>query len=141
MTWIPWSGLLISLAATIILSFFHFFGPWGMKYWEKDGHWFRSFAGGVAVAFVFLHMLPELVEQKEPIGNLLARVHWLTPLGDLAIFIAALVGFLIYYGLEILAERQSESSANNVYWLHLATFCLYNFLITYTMTLRVVTGR
>jgi hypothetical protein len=140
MTWITWHQLLLALAATVVLSFFHFVTPYLSHRWKTTGKAFASFAGGVAVAFVFLHMLPELVEQNEPIGKLLAKLHWLTPLGDLSIFIAALAGFLIYYGLEILAEKQTSTSSNSLYRLHIATFCLYNFLITYTMTLRIATG-
>jgi len=102
-----------------------------------------SFAGGVAVAYVFLHMLPELVEGNEAIGQVLEHKVSLTPLLDLAIFIVALFGFTLYYGLELLASRaadKSPASSAKVYPLHLGMYCLYNALITYTMPLRVQTG-
>jgi hypothetical protein len=140
MTWIPWPQLLLALVATVVLSFFHFVTPYLFRRGEKQSRTFASFAGGVAVAFIFLHMLPELVEQNEPIGRLMEQYHFLTPLGDLSIFIAALAGFLIYYGLEVFAEKKRAAVSNTVYRLHMATFCLYNFLITYTMTLRIATG-
>lgn len=102
-----------------------------------------SFAGGVAVAYVFLHMLPELVEGNEAVGAALEGVVALTPLLDLAIFILALTGFTIFYGLELLAARAGQQGGQaqlGAYYLHLFMYCLYNFLITYTMPLRVQTG-
>ncbi len=104
-----------------------------------------SFAGGLAVAYVFLHLLPEIAEGNESIGEALSRVVDPTPLLDLGIFIVALAGFAAFYGLERLADRQQETAdrprvPGGVYWLHLGSFVIYNALITYTMALRLRTG-
>jgi hypothetical protein len=64
-----------------------------------------SFAGGLAVAYVFLHLLPEIAEGNEAIGKALADVVRPTPLLDLGIFLVALLGFTGFYGLERLADR------------------------------------
>lgn len=107
-----------------------------------------SFAGGLAVAYVFLHLLPEIAAGNETIGEALVDVLEPTPLFELGIFLVALVGFTIFYGLERLAAKDSmrgvggrsgEPSAGT-YWLHLGSFMVYNGLITYTMTLRLRTG-
>jgi hypothetical protein len=104
-----------------------------------------SFAGGLAVAYVFLHLLPEIAEGNESIGEALARVVEPTPLLDLGIFLVALAGFAAFYGLERLADRQQGSGTTadapaGVYRLHLGSFVVYNALITYTMALRLRTG-
>jgi hypothetical protein len=104
-----------------------------------------SFAGGLAVAYVFLHLLPEIAEGNEAIGEALADVVEPTPLLDLGIFVVALAGFAAFYGLERLAQHRSGSGRSarepaGVYWLHLASFMVYNGLITYTMALRLRTG-
>jgi hypothetical protein len=119
-----------------------------------------SFAGGLAVAYVFLHLLPEIAEGNEAIGEVLSDVVRPTPLLDLAIFLVALVGFTAFYGLERLADRTAPRadaagartargpgaalattrSAAGVYRLHLGAFLVYNALITYTMALRLRTG-
>lgn len=104
-----------------------------------------SFAGGLAVAYVFLHLLPEIAEGNESIGEALSRVVEPTPLLDLGIFIVALAGFAAFYGLERLADRQQGNAAGTsapagIYWLHLGSFVVYNGLITYTMALRLRTG-
>lgn len=108
-----------------------------------------SFAGGLAVAYVFLHLLPELVEGNEAIGEALDDVVQPSPLLDLAIFLVALVGFTIFYGLERLADAHGDDTTastteragnGGVYALHLSSFLVYNALITYTMALRLRTG-
>jgi hypothetical protein len=140
--WINASHLWVAFAATLILILFHYLSPWFANHLPGNGRAFVSFAGGVAVAYVFLHMLPDLVEYNKPIGQYLLRNQWLTPFTELLIYIVALFGFLIYYGFDLLAERYRDAGHDDgrVYWLHLTMFCLYNFLITYTMSLRAVSS-
>ncbi|NJC23947.1 hypothetical protein BJ994_003023 [Arthrobacter pigmenti] len=102
-----------------------------------------SFAGGLAVAYVFLHLLPEIAEGNEAIGELLEDTIEVTPLFDLGIFVVALTGFTAFYGLDRLATRRrtrDSGESGGVYWLHVGAFAIYNALITYTMTLRLETG-
>jgi hypothetical protein len=134
--------LWVALAATLFLVVFHYLSPWFANHLPGDGRAFVSFAGGVAVAYVFLNMLPNLVEYNKPIGEYLLANQWLTPFVELTIYIFALCGFLIYYGIDLLAERYASTvgQSHYVYELHLSMFCLYNFLITYTMSLRARTS-
>lgn len=107
-----------------------------------------SFAGGIAVAYVFLHLLPELAAGNEAVGEALHDVVRPTPLLDLAIFVVALAGFTAFYGLERLAlrsggERGGERGGDapaGIFRVHLGAFLVYNALITYTMPLRLRTG-
>lgn len=142
MIWINDPHLLIAFAATLILMVFHYLSPWFANHLPGDGKAFISFAGGVAVSYVFLHMLPNLVEYNKPIGHFLLSNQWLTPFTELLIYIFALIGFLIYYGFDLLAEnyRLKGNSDALVYELHLIMFCFYNFLITYTMSLRALSS-
>lgn len=142
MIWINHAHLLVALVATLILVLFHYLSPWFANHLPGDGRAFVSFAGGVAVAYVFLHMLPGLVEYNKPIGRLLISNQVLTPFTELMIYIIALGGFLIYYGLDLLAERyqQRDRPYGLVYELHLMMFCFYNFLITYTMSIRALSS-
>lgn len=140
MIWITESHLWVALAATFFLMLFHYLSPWFAHQLPGDNPVFVSFAGGVAVSYVFLHMLPNLVEYNKPIGHFLMNHLWLTPFTELLIYIFALFGFLIYYGLDLLAERYRAKGQDDglVYELHLTMFCFYNFLITYTMSLRAL---
>ena len=140
MVWINESHLWVAFAATLFLVLFHYLSPWFANHLPGNGRAFVSFAGGVAIAYVFLHMLPNLVEYNKPIGRMLLNNQWLTPFTELLIYIVSLFGFLIYYGFDLLAERYHAEGHNDgwVYGLHLTMFCLYNFLITYTMSLRAL---
>lgn len=138
MIWIKTPYLWAAFFATWFLIIFHYLSPWFANRLPKNGKGFVSFAGGTAIAYVFLHMLPDLVEYNEPIGKFLIHTDWLTSFTEINIYIVALLGFIIYYGIELLAERTSQVTNENwqIYALHLFMFCLYNFLITYTMSLR-----
>ena len=130
----------IAFAATLFLMIFHYLSPWFANQLPGNGKEFVSFAGGVAIAYVFLHMMPDLVEYNKPIGQFLIGHDELTSLTELLIYIVALFGFMIYYGFDLLAERYRDKGNhdNSVYGLHLTMFCISNFLITYTMSLRAI---
>ncbi len=142
MLWINQLHLWIAFLATLFLVLFHYLSPWFADNLPGNGRTFVSFAGGVAVAYVFLHMMPDLVEYNKPIGRFLLNNQWLTPFTELLIYMVALFGFLIYYGFDLLAERYQDKDHQEgyVYGLHLSMFCLYNFLITYTMSLRALSS-
>jgi hypothetical protein len=120
-----------------------------------------SFAGGVAVAYVFVHLLPELQAGQEEIrraGGLGMR--WL----ENHVYVVALLGLSVFYGLERAAKRDrsrrattneysndcadafgrnaektekdkpEEGSASAwVFWLHMASYSIYNALIGYLL--------
>ncbi len=69
-----------------------------------------SFAGGTAVAYVFLHLLPEVAAGNEAVGEALSDVLRPTPLLELGIFAVALVGLTVFYGLERLAQRSGSAT-------------------------------
>lgn len=132
----------IAFALTVLLAVLHLAAPRIRSLPLVPERAMGSFAGGLAVAYVFLHLLPELASGNEAVGEALSDVVEPTPLLELAIFLVALAGFTAFYGLERLAERHSDDGRDTagVYWLHLGSFMLYNALITYTMILRVRTG-
>jgi len=140
--WINEPHLWDALIATLCLMVAHALSPWFSQRLPGQGKAFISFAGGVSVAYVFLDMLPDLVEYNKPIGEYLISNQWLTPFTELLIYIVALVGFLIYYGLDLLAERYQSVQRDSlvVYRLHLVMFSFYNILITHTIALRAETG-
>lgn len=143
MEFITLGSLLGAFIITLALMAAHYLSPLLTGSKLLSDRQIASFSGGVAVAYVFLHMLPELVEGNEAVGRVLKAIVHETALFDLSIFAVALIGFLVFYGLELLAFRtgdQSSDSSATVYRLNLGVYCLKNFLITYTMPLRVQTG-
>ncbi|GER23972.1 hypothetical protein NCCP1664_24670 [Zafaria cholistanensis] len=147
----------IAAVPALVLTGLHLAAPRIRSLPLVPEHYLGSFAGGLAVAYVFLHLLPEIAAGNEAIGEALTDILEPTPLLELAIFFVALAGFTVFYGLERLAAAHGErdrpaggrpngdapvdaSGPAGVYWLHLGSFMVYNGLITYTMALRVRTG-
>jgi hypothetical protein len=89
----------------LFLAGLHLLAPRIRKLPAVPEHATSSCAGGLAVAYVFLHLLRELVEGNEAVGEALDDDVERTPLLDLAIFSAALAGLTLFYGRERGARR------------------------------------
>ena len=134
-------SLLVALGLAAVLAGLHLAAPRIRTLPLVPERVIGSFAGGLAVAYVFLHLLPEIAAGDEAVGEALSDVLEATPLIELGIFLVALVGFTVFYGLERAARRgrAADEEPAGVYWLHLTSFGIYNVLITYGMALRVRT--
>ena len=135
-------SLLAALGISVVLAGLHLAAPRIRTLPLVPERVIGSFAGGLAIAYVFLHLLPEIAAGEEAVGEALSDVLRPTPLLELGIFAVALLGFTVFYGLERAARRGRVTGGEpaGVYWLHLASFGCYNALITYGMALRVRTG-
>ncbi|WP_327051861.1 hypothetical protein [Halomicrococcus gelatinilyticus] len=108
-----------------------------------------SMAGGASVAYVFVHILPELHRRGavlEEVGN---RV-----LGFLEYhaYLVALLGFAFFYGVEAFARRSQRSTSGDevagartktsagVFWVHVGSFAAYNALVGYLLVHREQPG-
>lgn len=160
---------LISVACILLLVAIHILTP---KLSFLDGlprsRWL-SFAGGVSVAYVFVHLLPELAESQdvlsEAVGEGLSVV-------ENHVYILALIGLGAFYGVERFvsgpsttngqtdaSSRHGSSSESTevaidkraeeehetgpkVFWVNVASFALYNVLIGYLLLHRIrISGR
>ena len=105
-----------------------------------------SAASGISVAYVFVHLLPDLAEEQETIREAAGeRFSFL----EYHVYLVALVGLAAFYGLDRVAkasrrrkrEASKEDSAGaGVFWLHVASFSLYNALIGYLLLHREEPG-
>ena len=68
-----------------------------------------SFAAGISVAYVFVHVLPALSRGKEIQVRSAATFPLLFP--EYSVYIWAMAGFLVFYGLERLNTRSRERAA------------------------------
>ena len=105
-----------------------------------------SFASGVSVAYVFVHILLELSQAQETITGVVGET--LTFL-EHHVYLLALLGLAAFYGLEraALVSRQRNQKAGKgdvtetgVFWLHVVSFALYNALIGYLLVHREEPG-
>lgn len=131
-----------TLAASIGLALVHVFA--GKLYFMGGvprSIWLST-AGGISVAYVFLHLLPELAEGQRVIAESAGRSeghHRHFP------YLAALSGLAVFYGLERMAKRDRKETGRKtaeqetctaVFWLHVFSFSVYNVLVGYLMSNR-----
>lgn len=105
----------------------------------------KSGAGGIAVAYVFLHILPDLAAHQKIISDESGLV---PESAEKLVFLAALAGLTLFYGLERLAKTSRGQSQEDtdatfgapLFWTHIASFSLYNLLIGYLLVHREEPG-
>ena len=129
-----------ALIAAIIFAAIFFFGAWLHLPKKKQHRRLMSFAAGVSVAYVFIHLIPELQHASEAYIGAKGHVH--TPLTIYYVYLAAMIGFIVFYGLEhlVISSRSrtaSESTADKtiapMFWFHIIGFALYTWLVTYLL--------
>lgn len=105
-----------------------------------------SGAGGVAVAYIFLHLLPELSAHQQTFAEALG-VEERT--AESWVYLVALLGLATFYGLERMVKasrgRQRDRGSpdraeDEVFWIHIGSFGIYNILIGYLLLHREETG-
>ena len=125
------------IAGLTILCVVHLFASHIKRLQALPRSGWLSLAGGASVAYVFLHLLPELEEGHE---QLLKMGHALITWTEYPTYIIALLGLTGFYSLERLARRHAplahhedledtEEEVRSVFWIHVASFTLYNFVI------------
>lgn len=141
--------------AVVLLAIVHVVTP-SLRFLEGTPRsaWL-SIAGGVSVAYVFVHLLPELAKGEETIARVAGG-------GDAAfaehhVYLIALCGLVVFYGLDRLAKesrseregapvqagRGAEEAAEAgtsawVFWIHIGSFAVYNALVGYLLLHREV---
>ena len=117
-------------------------GRLGFAFRAQRSPWL-SIAGGVSVAYVFVHLLPELEEHQEVIAEALGET---LAFLEHQVYLLALLGLAVYYAVARIAEesREDEREAGRrdkttipVFWLDMGAFSLYNAIIGYLLLHRV----
>lgn len=102
-------------------------------------HRWLSFAGGVSIGYVFLEIFPELSHAQEELQH--SSIPWLAYLEN-HVYLLALLGLLVFYGLDILAttsrrfnrvENDIDSSGPAVFWIHMVAFTVLNIIFGYLL--------
>ncbi|UTR09110.1 hypothetical protein MM300_14510 [Evansella sp. LMS18] len=101
---------------------------------------FLSIAGGISVAYVFLHILPELEEHQETVAQELTAgiFNYLAH----HVYVTALLGLIIFYSVEKYVKKSHKANKEasgesspliEAFWNHVALFFFYNALIGYLL--------
>jgi hypothetical protein len=70
-----------------------------------------SFGAGVTIAYVFVHLLPELEAAREVLGHNEARMG--LPIPALRVYLGALVGFMSFYALRHVMEKAGRPAGSH----------------------------
>lgn len=138
-----------ALVAALVLAALHLFGS-ALRFLTlvPRSRWLSA-AGGVSVAYVFAHLLPELAEGQAAIeqgaagsGGEEAASGPMPELLEHHVYLVALVGLAIFYGVEkhsLSARRRRErrsgedATTDAAFWLSITSFAVYNAVIGYLL--------
>ena len=138
------SPLLVGLAALLLAAVHASAGRLRLRTIPRS-YWLSG-AGGVSVAYVFVHILPELQASRRALEA--SAVGFL----EHHVYLLALAGFGFFYGVERFAREatgptrandsndEAGSDASEVFWLHVGTFAVYNALVGYLLFHREESG-
>ena len=141
-------GALMALGVALLFAAIYLLGGRANQVFGESGlRRFHSLAAGISVSYVFVYLIPELHAIREVhVQSQDDYIRRLFP--EYSVYLAALAGFLIFYGLEnAVAGRHSNAQAGGIRrndtagwrpWTHISGFALYTWLIAYLM---VRTGR
>jgi hypothetical protein len=110
-----WEILLVAL----ILAAAHVVSPWVFER-RRDPSRQHAFSGGLSIGYVFLHLIPSLDDSHELVGG--------------RIYFIALLGFVVFYGLDALFQPPRHRHPTK-YHAYLGAFFLYDGLLVFTLGL------
>ena len=132
----------LTLGMALAFCAVHVFVP-KLRFLEKQprSRWL-SFAGGVAVGYVFLHMLPEIGAHGDDFQD---ETGLGMALSEAIVFTLALAGLILFYGIEKLVansrraqerEGRGDRTEAAVFWLHISVTATVAAIVSYLLNFR-----
>jgi hypothetical protein len=100
-----------------------------------------SFSAGAAVAYIFVHLSPELQIAQDVFVK--ETAHPFLPFALYSIHVATMIGFIVFYGLEqfVIGSREITEGQNVAeehpggmsFRIHVGVFAMYSFLVAYLL--------
>jgi hypothetical protein len=132
------NSLYIELSAISVLACTFILGRYVRGPFADAPRRVLSAAAGVSVAYVFIRALPEMSEAQDVFTRL--TLNRGLPFPERRVYMAALLGFLLFYGLENMVSRSAARgrepgglAAGLTYKLQLGGFAAYCGLVGYLM--------
>ena len=96
-----------------------------------------SFAGGVSIGYVFVEMFPELSHAQEELEH--SAIPFIAYLEN-HVYILAMLGLLVFYGLDVLAfksrtknQNTDKKSGSFIFWAQIIAFTIINGIFGYLL--------
>ena len=131
---------LLTQLAVVLLACVFLCGKWlRLRSESRSRHWITASAGA-SVAYVWLHIIPELSEAQGTFTSLTRDMG--LPLPEFRIYLSALFGFVLFYGLEHMSWPRihlgggasgQAGRENLIYRVRLGGFVAYGGLVSYLM--------
>ena len=101
----------------LVLVAIHLAAPLMRPWLKNKERVINAFGGGLAISYVFLHLLPEVAEGKEHLG--------------MYSFFIVLCGFVFFYLANVLAKRSNKNvhKTTQHYRVSLGSYWLYSFIL------------
>src|ERR1700689_5088251 len=132
------NSLAIQLGAISLLACTFIFGRYLRGPFADAPRRVLSAAAGVSVAYVFIRALPEMSEAQDVFTRV--TLDRGLPFPERRVYTAALIGFLLFYGLENMVSQsgqrsrtQGEPASRLTYKVQLGGFTAYCGLVGYLM--------
>ena len=117
----------IALISVIIFALVHLFARSTRGLNKRTHGRFLSAGGGVAIAYVFVDLLPKLCDSNVVVEQALAGVF---PYFERHVFVMALVGFLLFFFVN---QSHTLFKKENAFWVSFASYALFNFMVGYAV--------
>lgn len=136
----PGAPMLVTFAAATLLVVVHLSWRWLPELRSVPRSAVLSLGSGVSIAYVFLHLLPEVAHTQDRVaeevdGSVLGVV-------ESHAWVVALVGLAIIYVLEVVSRRSrrrasdgsgSSRAARRIGWVSVVTYTVYNAVVGYLL--------
>ena len=130
----------ITLISVFIFSIIFLFG-YKLRFPNQIMHrGLLSFSAGIAIAYVFVHLIPELQDAKYIFVR--ETAHRALAFPEQVVYLSAMFGFILSYGLEKMVSWSSLKLHGHdlltekhkiTFLLHLIGYSIYVWLVTYLM--------
>jgi hypothetical protein len=127
----------ITLAGVLLTALAFPLAAYSRRFTSRRKQGCQAFSAGVAAAYVFVHVMPELEEHQRIVSRLaIGPFH-----AEKNIYLWALAGFVVFVGMSRLQLRTlpnvlRSNHASLVFWAEVAGYASYTLLIGYLLVHR-----
>lgn len=136
MTEVDW---LIALTLASALAAAHFFAFRVSTLPSQTQDVLASVGGGAAIAYIFIHLMPELALGGRTLSELDITKFTPTPITEAGLFLTAMIGMVIFFILDVRTE-EGRLSTRVSFRVHMASFASVSAIYGYTLPSLVTTG-
>ena len=131
---------LVASLCVLAIGSCHWLASWVASRPEQQQQRLASVGGGAGLAYVFLHLLPELASGGSELSEARGLIDYVpTPLAEALLFLVALGGVLLVFSLNVLM-KQREGAPPFAVWLQLFNVAAINYLYAYSLPSLITTG-